>query len=64
MRIRSTPILHVGTGLLEKTIRITKSLTRASLEDSLTFEESVQLAFKTVRQTPHNTLNMKLFKCT
>ena len=54
-RIRSTPNLHTGTGLVERTIRTIKSLTRANLEDGLTFEESVTRAIKTIRQTIQNT---------
>ena len=61
-RIRSTPNLHTGTGLVERTIRTIKSLTRASLEDGLTFEESVTRAIKTIRQTMHNTLIMTPFQ--
>ena len=61
-RIWKTPILNTGTGLLERTIQTIESLTRASLEDGLTFEESVQLAIKTTRQTPHNTLSMTPFQ--
>ena len=61
-RIRSTPNLHTGTGLVERTIRTIKSLTRANLEDGLTFEESVTRAIKTIRQTMHNTLKMTPFQ--
>ena len=61
-RIRSTPNLHTGTGLVERTIRTIKSLTRANLEDGLTFEESVARAIKTIRQTMHNTLKMTPFQ--
>ena len=61
-RIRCTPNLHTGNGLVERTIRTIKSLTRANLEDGLTFEESVARAIKTVRQTPHNTLKMTPFQ--
>ena len=43
---------------MERTIRTIKSLTRAKLQDGLNFEESVQLAIKTIRQTPNNTLKM------
>ena len=39
-----------------------KSLTRANLEDRLTIEESFQLAIKTIRQTPHNTLSIAPFQ--
>ena len=60
-RTRGTPILQTGTGLVKTTIRTTKSLTRANLEDQLTFEESVQLAIKTIRQTSHQTLKMTPF---
>ena len=61
-RIRSTPNLHTGTGLVERTIRTIKSLTRANLEDGLTFEESVTRAIKTIRQTMHSTLKMTPFQ--
>ena len=61
-RIRSTPNLHTGTGLVERTIRTIKSLTRANLEDGLTFEENVTRAIKTIRQTMHNTLKMTPFQ--
>ena len=61
-RIRCTPNLHTGTGFVERTLRTIKSLTRAKLEDGLTFEESVQLAIKTIRQTSHSKLNMTPFQ--
>ena len=61
-RIRCTPKLHTGTGLVERTIRTIKSLTRANLEDDLTFEESVNKAIKTIRQTQHSTLKMTPFQ--
>ena len=61
-RIRCTPNLHTGTGLVERTIRTIKSLTRANLEDDLTFEESVNKAIKTIRQTQHSTLKMTPFQ--
>ena len=48
-RIRCTSNIHTGTGLVERTIRTIESLTRANLEDSLTFRESVQWAFETIR---------------
>ena len=57
-RIRCTPNLHTCTGLVGGTIRTVKSLTRATLEDGLTFDESVPLAIETVRQTPHSKSNM------
>ena len=38
------------------------SLTRANLQDGLPFEESVQLAIKTIRKTPHHTLKMTPFQ--
>ena len=60
-RIRCTPNLHMGTGLVERTIRTNKSLTRANF-DGLTFEESVCLAIKSNRQTPHSTLQMTPFQ--
>ena len=43
-------------------MRTIKALTRATLEERLTFEESVQLANETIRQTPHNTLEMTAFQ--
>ena len=61
-RIRCTPNLHTRTGLVERTIRAIKSLTRANMADGLRFEDSVQLAIKTKRQTPHSRLNMTLFQ--
>ena len=57
-----TPNLHTGTGLVERTIRTIKSLTKANMADSLTFEESIQLAIKTIRQTPHSRLKMTPFQ--
>ena len=57
-RIRCTPNLHTGTGQVERTIRTIKSLTMA---DGLTFEESVNLAIKTIRQNPHSKINMTPF---
>ena len=47
---------------MERTIWTIKSLTRDYLEDGINFEESVQLAIKTVRQTPNNTLKITLFQ--
>ena len=61
-RIRCTPKLHTGTGLVERTIRKIKSLTIANMADGLTFEDSVQLAIKTIRQTPRSRINMTPFK--
>ena len=61
-RIKCTPNLHTGTGLVERTIRTIKSLTRANMADGLIFEDSVQLAIKTIRQTPHSRLNMTPFQ--
>ena len=61
-RIRCTPNLHTGTGLVERTIRTIKSLTRANLEDGTNFEESVSMAFKTIKRIPHNTLKMTPFQ--
>ena len=61
-RIRCTPNLHTGTGLVERTIRTIKSLTRANIADGLKFEDSVQLAIKSIRQTAHSRLNMTLFQ--
>ena len=51
-RIRCTPNLHTGTGQVERTIWTIKSLTRANKADGLLFEESLNLAIKTIRQTP------------
>ena len=48
--------------MAERAIRTIKSLTRANLEDEITFEESVQLATRTIRQTPHNLLKMTSFQ--
>ena len=61
-RIRCTPNLHTGTGLVKRTIRTIKSLTRANLQNGLTFEESVSMAIKTIRKTPHNTLKTTPFQ--
>ena len=61
-RIRCTPNLHTGTGLVERTIRTIKSSTRAKLEDNLTFEESVNMAITSIRQTQHNTLKVTPFQ--
>ena len=61
-RIRCTPNLHTGSGLVERTIRTIKSLTRANLEDELTFKESVQMSIETIWRTPHNTLKMTPFQ--
>ena len=61
-RIRCTPNLHPGTGLVERTIRTIESFTRANMADRLTFEDSVQLAIKTIRQTPHIRLKMTPFQ--
>ena len=61
-RIRCTPNLHTGTGLVERMIRTIKSLTRANMADGLKFEDSVQLAIKTIRQTAHSRLNMTPFQ--
>ena len=60
-RIRCTPNLHTGTGLVERTIRTIKSLTRTNIENGLIFEDSVELAIKAIRQTPHSRLNMTPF---
>ena len=57
-RIRCKRNLHTGTGQVERTRRTIKSLTRANMADGLTFEEGVQLAIKTTKQTPHSKLNM------
>ena len=61
-RIRCTPILHTGTSLVEWTIRTIISLTRDNMADRLTFEDSVQLAIKTIRQTTHSRLNLPPFQ--
>ena len=61
-RIRCTPNLHTGTGLVERAIRSIKSLTRANMADGSTFEDSVQLAIRTIRQTPHSKLKMTPFQ--
>ena len=61
-RKRCTPNLHTGTGLVERMIRTIKSLTRANMADGLTFEDNIQLAIKTIRQTPHSRLNMTPFQ--
>ena len=61
-RIRCTPNLHTGTSLVERMIRTIKSLTRAIMTDGLKFEDSVQLAIKTIRQTPHSRLNTTPFQ--
>ena len=60
--IRCTSNLHTGTGLVKRMIRTIKSLTRANMTDGLKFEDSVQLAIKTIRQTPHSRLNMTPFQ--
>ena len=61
-RIRCTPNLHTGTGQVGRTIWSIKSLTRANMTDGLSFEEGVQLAIRTLRQTPHTRLNMTPFQ--
>ena len=61
-RIRCTPNLHTGTGLVERTIRTIKSLTRANMADGLILEDSVHVAIKTIKQTPHRRLNMLPFQ--
>ena len=61
-RIRCTPNLHTGTGLVERMIRTIKSLTIANMADGLKSEDSIQLAIKTIRQTPHSRLNMTPFQ--
>ena len=52
---------HV-TGQEERTIRTIESLIGANMADGLTFEESVNLAIKTIRQNPHSKLNMTPFQ--
>ena len=42
-------------------MRTIKSLTRAKMADELKFEDSVQLAIKTIRQTPHSKLYVTPF---
>ena len=59
---RRTPNLHTGTAQVERTIRTIKSLTRANMADGLIFEESGNLAIKTITQTPHSKLNMTSFQ--
>ena len=61
-RIRCTPSVHTCTGQVERTIRTIKSLTRANMADGSIFEESVDLAIETIRQTPHSKLNMTPFQ--
>ena len=61
-RIRCTPNLHTGTGLVERTTRTIESLTRDNLEDGLTFEERVQLAIRTITQTPNIKLIIAFFQ--
>ena len=61
-RIRCTPNLHTGTGSVDGTIRTIKSFTRANMADVLSFEDSVQLAIKTIKQTPPSKLNMSTFQ--
>ena len=48
--------------MVERTIRMINLLTRAKFKDGLTFEEIVQLAIRTVRQTPLSTLKVTLFQ--
>ena len=48
--------------MVERTIRTIKSLTRANVEDNITFEESVNKAIKTIRQTQHSTLKITPFQ--
>ena len=61
-RIRCTPNLHTGAGQVERTLQSITSLTGANMTDGLTFEEGVQLAIKTLRQTPHTRLNTTPFQ--
>ena len=61
-RIRCTPNLLTGTGLVERTIWTIKSFNRANMADGLIFEDSVQLAMRTIRQTPHSKINMTPFQ--
>ena len=61
-RITCTPNLHTGTGLVERTIRTIKSFTRANMADGLTFEDSLQLAIRTIRQTLHSRLKKTPFQ--
>ena len=61
-RIRCTPNIHTGSGQVERTLRTIESLMRANMADGLIFEGSVNLAIKTIRQTPHSELNMTPFQ--
>ena len=61
-RIRSTPNLHTGTGLVERTIRSIKDLIRTNLQDGLNFTDSVKLAVKTMRLTPNSRLKITPFE--
>ena len=54
--------MHTGTGLVERAIRTIKSFTRANMADGLIFKDSLQLAIKTIRQTPHSRLKMTPFQ--
>ena len=61
--VQCTPNLHMRTGRVERTIRTIKSLTRANLPpDGLNFEENMNLANKSSRQTPHSALKMTPFQ--
>ena len=61
-RIRSTPNLHTGTGLVERTIRTIKDLIRANLQDGLSFQHSLMVAIKTIRMTPNSRLKLTPFE--
>ena len=61
-RIRSTPHLHTGTGLVERTIRTIKDLIRANTQDGLSFSDSLMLAIKTIRMTPNSKLKLTPFE--
>ena len=61
-RIRSTPNLHTGTGLVERTIRTIKDLIRANLQDGLLFSHSLMAAIKTIRMTPNSRLKLTPFE--
>ena len=61
-RIRSTPNLRTGTGLVERTIRTIKDLIRANLQDGLSFSHSLMTAIKSIRMTPNNHLKLTPFE--
>ena len=61
-RVRSTPNLHTGTGLVERTIRTIKDLIRTNTQDGLCFNESLNEAIKTMRMTPNTKLKITPFE--